>query len=99
MPLTHRQLAARVTTMARAAGVHVHSCDMVGCDPGFPDLVLIGRRGQVLWRELKVEPDDLSREQKIVGLYRLRAGGHDFGVWTEMDLRSGRIGIEIRAIA
>ncbi len=82
--------------MARAAGVHVHSCNDPGCQRGFPDLVLIGRRG-VLYRELKVPPDDLTREQRVIG-YRLTASGQDYAVWTEADLASGLVWAQVNAI-
>lgn len=72
---------------------------------GWPDLVLIGPRG-VLFRELKTRgqytpvarDDDLSADQRAVGR-DLAAAGMDWAVWRPADLRDGRVGRELAAIA
>jgi hypothetical protein len=70
---------------------------MVTSSPGWPDLVIIGDRG-VLWRELKVPPDRLTSEQRVLG-YRLLAAGQDWCVWGPDQWRSGVIEQKLRVLA
>ena len=64
--------------------------------PGFPDLVIVGRRG-VLWRELKTERGRLRPEQEM-WLSRLTRAGQDAAVWRP-DAWPDRIRDEIRRVA
>ena len=63
--MSHAGLQAQVIG-ACVGRLHCHHCAMRTSQPGFPDLVVIGRKG-VLWRELKVPPDTLSAAQRALG--------------------------------
>lgn len=65
--------------------------------PGFPDWVICGKAG-LMFRELKSETGELSPEQRR---WRniLQATGHDWSIWRPADLRSGRIGNELKELA
>lgn len=65
-------------------------------DVGFPDLVIVGRRGLLL-RELKSE-HGLVKPGQAVWANRLEVAGVDFAVWRPSDLASGRIVTELGAI-
>ncbi|WP_433731113.1 VRR-NUC domain-containing protein [Actinoplanes sp. CA-051413] len=67
-----------------------------GDGKGYPDVTLVGKGG-VLFRELKAARGSLSREQKV-WLAALEEAGADMGVWRPVDLQSGRIEAEIRAV-
>lgn len=87
----HSNLQGDITMACRALKLHVHACDLYrsGSEPGFPDLVIIGPRG-VLWRELKVPPDEPNHAQKALG-YTLAASRQNYAIWTPADWESGRI--------
>lgn len=72
-----------------------HPYDSRRSEPGFPDWTIIGSR--VLFRELKAEAGQLSREQVRVRNL-LQAAGADWAVWRPSDLRSGRIAAELAAV-
>ena len=76
--------------------LHVHYCGMRHSQPGWPDLVIVGTRG-VLFRELKVPPDQLNSAQRALG-YNLLASGMNWAVWTPDDLASCKIIGEIKDI-
>lgn len=63
---------------------------------GFPDLVLVGRRGG-LFRELKREDKNPTAIQSEVGL-RMSRAGWDWDVWRPSDLASGRVLRELEGI-
>lgn len=63
---------------------------------GFPDLVIV-LPGGVMFREDKRDGQKPTPDQRM-WLDRLDAAGADADVWTEADLRSGRILSEIRAL-
>jgi hypothetical protein len=86
----------QTTIIRKCRGLHVHHCGMLGSQRGFPDLVIIGPGG-VLWRELKVPPDDLRSEQRALG-YTLQACWQNWAVWTPADLDNGRIEEELASI-
>jgi hypothetical protein len=65
-------------------------------EPGFPDLVIVGRGG-VLFRELKTAKGRLTDAQRT-WLDRLSAAGADADVWRPTDLTSGRIAAELSAL-
>lgn len=96
--MNHAWLQKVVTEKAREFGLHVHACDVYrsGSQAGFPDLVIIGLGG-VLWRELKVPPDEPNRAQRIVG-YTLTASRQDYGIWTPVDWEDGSILTELEGL-
>ena len=62
---------------------------------GFPDLLLVGRRG-VLWRELKTETGTVRKAQQELG--DLLSRSQDWAIWRPADLASGRVKAELEAI-
>ena len=92
----HAELQDSIVRACVSLGLHVHHCVMNRSQAGFPDLVIIGRRG-VLWRELKVPPDMVTREQRLLG-YDLLASRQDWKVWTPAELASGEITRELEMI-
>lgn len=86
----------RVAELAGAHGVLLHHCrDGRYCsgDPGFPDLIVVGRRGLLL-RELKSNPNNETRPQTAWRL-QLRAAGVDVGLWLPSHFRNGTVEREI----
>jgi hypothetical protein len=69
---------------------------VAGDGKGYPDLTIVGHGG-VMFRELKSDRGTLSPDQRVwlVALEQARA---DVGVWRPVDLRSGRIERELRAL-
>lgn len=52
--MTEKQFQAQVTTYAKLQGYRVyHSFDSRRCEPGFPDLTIVGK-GRLIFAELKV---------------------------------------------
>lgn len=94
--MTEKQLQALVTEAAAWLGLHVyHTWDSRRSAPGFPDLVIAGRR--VLFRELKSDSGRMSRAQQR-WIWALQAGGADAAVWRPADWPA-RIMAELRAAA
>lgn len=86
-----------MTELAGLLGVWwYHNPDSRRSNPGWPDLVLCGRRGTI-FRELKTATGVVSGEQAAWGA-RLLDGGLDWDVWRPGDLQSGRIARELQAI-
>jgi hypothetical protein len=77
---------------------HYHVRNSRGSAPGFPDCFIMNHAGRIIFRELKRESGQLTREQRVIG-YALQAGGHDWAVWRPADLRDGSIGAELAALA
>jgi len=73
-----------------------HAHDSRRSPPGFPDLVITGRR--TIYRELKTQKGDVSASQRE-WLDALREAGDDVDVWRPSDWLSGRIERELAAIA
>lgn len=87
-----------VVSAALDRGLHVHTCDMrTGTSLGFPDLVIIGRK-DILWREIKIPPDDLRPAQRATK-YRLQALRENWAIWTPADWTSGRIEEELESVS
>jgi hypothetical protein len=65
---------------------------------GFPDLLIYGPAG-ALHRELKTIAGNMPGRglsaQQSTWKHRLKAGGHDWDIWTPADLASGRIDTEL----
>lgn len=74
------QLQALVVDAAKALGLGIyHTYDSRKSQPGFPDLVIVGKNG-VLFRELKASKGKVSASQTF-WLDILEAAGEDSGVW------------------
>jgi hypothetical protein len=97
--VTEAQFEDAVARLCQLRGVlrfHVIDSRRVVTLKGWPDDVLIGRRG-ILWRELKTECGELSPEQRTVGRALVQAGA-DWKVWRPADLDDGTITRELEAI-
>lgn len=96
-PMSEKNLQSAVEKLARFSGWLVyHTHDSRRSPAGFPDLVMVsGKRGRVIYRELKSAAGKLRPEQ-ITWLDELTAAGEDAGVWRPADLVSGRIVAELR---
>ena len=96
--MTEQHLLGAVLELARILGVLAHhEPDSRRSDPGFPDLVLAGKRG-VVFAELKTEDGQLSRAQTS-WRWRLIASGASWFLWRPANLESGEILEVLRAIA
>jgi len=94
--VTEAELEESIRQLCLALGVlRFHVRDSRGMNRGFPDDLLIGRRG-ILWRECKSAGGTLTPEQRQVG-YALQALGADWDVWRPRDWPY-RIRYEIEAI-
>jgi hypothetical protein len=92
-----RDFQAAVVKLAKTLGCLVyHTHDSRRSEAGFPDLVIVGRRG-VMFRELKTEGGRLSPEQAkwINALQDAQAGA---GVWRPGDWPK-RVTEDLRGIA
>lgn len=96
--MSERELQGRVRDMCRALGLAVdHAEDSrMHWLKGMPDLVVIG--SGVLWRELKRQGEDPTREQARVGRLLSRAG-QDWAVWRPSDYLDGTIAAQLAAIS
>lgn len=74
-----------------------HVYDSRKSEPGFPDLTIVGCGGH-MFRELKTDVGRLTAAQQG-WLDDLSAHGADAGVWRPVDLASGRIERELRALS
>ena len=83
--------------LAKTLGCIVyHTHDSRRSEPGFPDLVIVGRSG-FIFRELKTQKGYLS-EAQVLWLDKLTAAGADADVWRPSDWPE-RVTAELRAIA
>ena len=89
------EFQSQVRALCRFYGLTVyHTHNSQRSDPGFPDLVIVGRRG-VLFRELKTETGRVKPMQRH-WIDVLRLAGQDADVWRPSDLE--RIKLELRAL-
>jgi hypothetical protein len=90
-------LQKAVTDLAALLGIWwYHAAQPRRDNPGWPDLVLIGRRG-ALFRELKRDGRQPTAIQSEVGR-RMRYAGLDWAVWRPADLRAGAVMSELEKI-
>lgn len=88
----------QVHVIARTLGIRrYHTYDSRRSEPGFPDLVLVGRAG-VLYRELKRQTGRTTPAQDE-WLAALQGAGQDAAVWRPADLLNGQIARQLTAIA
>jgi hypothetical protein len=80
MDISEAEFQALVLDLVRTLGLQAyHTHDSRRSQPGFPDLVIVGRDG-VLFRELKTMDGRVSVDQKY-WIEILRAAGADVGIW------------------
>lgn len=95
--MTEAQLLSHVRAVARGLGLRAyHTHDSRRSEPGFPDLVIVGREG-IIYRELKTQKGRVRPEQNqwITDLIR---AGQNAGLWRPADLLNGTILNEMRAL-
>ena len=96
--MTETELEEQVRDACRKLGViRIHIYHTRGTTAGVPDDVLIGPRG-VLWRELKTMAGRMSPAQRAMG-EALLAAGQNWALWRPDDWFSGRIKLELMAVA
>ncbi len=94
--MTEKQLQELVMQTMKAMGLlGFHVFDSRRSNPGFPDVVAVGRNG-VLYRELKTATGKVTPMQRY-WLDTLRAAGQDADVWRPCDWPD-RITRELRAL-
>lgn len=82
--MTEAELQAQILDLCKHMGLLVyHTYDSRRSQPGFPDLVIVGKHG-VLYRELKTDRGRVSKEQDQ-WLVALHATGADAKVWRPRD--------------
>jgi hypothetical protein len=92
-----RDFQRAVCALAKTLGCIVyHTHDSRRSEPGFPDLVIVGRRG-FMFREMKTEKGYLRPEQAL-WLAKLATAHADADVWRPSDWPE-RVTAELRAIA
>lgn len=96
--MSEGELEEQIRTLCLDLGIlRFHVPDSRGMTHGFPDDVLIGKRG-VLWRECKDQKKKATPEQRQVGT-ALVGLGQDYALWRPADLVSGRIARELAAVS
>lgn len=101
--MTHANLQKAITDLCDWLRIYWwHDVDPLKNKSGLPDLLIIGRQHDaappaVLWREVKIPPDDLRPGQRKFRDHALAAGA-DWAVWTPADWQSGRIRRELEGI-
>jgi hypothetical protein len=96
--MTEDQLLDQVTELARWFSLLTyHTRDSRRSAPGFPDLVIAGRRG-VIFAELKSRAGNLTQDQQT-WKWTLLASGQQWRLWRPADWQSGHIEAELRSIA
>jgi hypothetical protein len=95
--MTEAELLASVRELCGWLHLAVyHTHDSRRSDPGFPDLVIVGKA--VLWRELKADHGRMTLHQHH---WRelLQSAGQDWAVWRPADWMSGAIEQQLRALS
>ena len=94
--MTEQILMAYIRQVARELDLAIyHTRDSRGSDPGFPDLLIVGKTG--IFRELKPDEGDLRWHQRR--WFRvLRVAGYSCEIWRPRDWQSGRIRRELEIL-
>lgn len=78
--MKEKEFQANVVELCHYLGyLTYHTFDSRKSEPGFPDLVIVGRN-RVLFRELKAEKGKVTTKQLMWG-GAIIAGGGDWEVW------------------
>jgi len=97
LAMTEKDLLEQCRSAAKVLGLLVyHTHDSRRSEPGFPDLVIAGRRG-VLIRELKTERGRVTLAQ-FTWLDALITAGVDADVWRPADLIDGTVLDQMQAV-
>ena len=97
LAMTEKDLLEQCRAAAKTLGLLCyHTHDSRRSEPGFPDLVIAGRRG-VLIRELKTERGRVTLAQ-FTWLDALITAGVDADVWRPMSLLDGTILDQMRKV-
>lgn len=92
----HRQLLDRIINRCDQLGLMVyHNPESIRAQPGFPDLVIVGRR--ILYREVKTGSGRLSPTQ-TTWRYKILAAGGDWRLWMPGDWAGDQIERELKSI-
>lgn len=96
--MSEDDLMRRIQRLCRDLGLLAyHTHDSRGSAPGYPDWHIVGR-SRSIFRECKTETGRTTADQDE-WIERLRAVGHDVGVWRPCDLFDGSIQRELVALA
>jgi hypothetical protein len=96
--MSEAELQEQVRTACKQLGLfHFHVLNSVGCEPGWPDSVIIGPR-KCIYRELKSEYGRPTPDQTRVG-YLLKAAGQSWRIWRPSDWYGGLIAAELAEVA
>jgi hypothetical protein len=96
--MSEAELEEQIRDACKKLGIiRFHVRVSIGTTPGLPDDILIGSRG-ILWRECKTQKGKPTPAQVKTG-EALRAAGQDWDIWRPADWYSGRIRLELMAIA
>jgi len=97
LAMTEKDLLEQCRAAAKGLGLLCyHTHDSRRSEPGFPDLVIVGRRG-VLIRELKRQRGAVTSAQSA-WLDALTTAGADADVWRPADLIDGTVLDQMRAV-
>lgn len=97
LAMTEKDLLEQCRAATKVLGLLCyHTHDSRRSEPGFPDLVIVGRHG-VLIRELKRQRGGVTPEQSA-WLNALAAAGVDADVWRPTDLIDGTILDQMRKV-
>ena len=95
--MTEAELLTQVRQAAKVLGLLCyHTHDSRRSEPGFPDLVIVGRHGMLI-RELKTERGKVTVAQ-TVWLNALTRLGESAGVWRPAQLIDGAILDQMQAV-
>ncbi len=94
---SEKEFQSAVCHLARLMGLLTfHTFDSRRSEPGFPDLVIVGRKG-FLFREIKTQGGRVRPEQQT-WITKLALAKADVAVWRPSDWPE-RVTAELRAIA
>lgn len=97
--MSEDELLDNILVICRQFGLLAyHTFDSRRSQAGFPDLVIVGLGGIILFRELKRENGRLTVPQRT-WLDRLAASGGDAAVWRPSQLVDGTILEQLKAVA